>query len=316
MAMRGGAACRFEHVFDRGAVGIGAVHGEREPQRQATSTSGQLVRVVGGVPLAVVVDHIEVRRVLRVHHTGERRDSGKRARRSRTARTATCADRSPGSSASLDAREPLAHTRREEGGAAVGGIDVHPSCSRFAYARRRRRGRRRAPALVVPAVATTAHRAEPGSGSASRAATSAGPVRRSSTPGTTSGSTSMMRIVLATDECVCSLTANPKRRPPIHRHDAPGALACDHQRRKVGGRAALHEHATSSHGQPGEVAQESKCLVLGMHRARRLDPRDAGDRRARHDHVEQQRRLRGRGRNERQERGLSHEITDGASTSL
>ncbi len=84
--------------------------------------------------------------------------------------------------------------------------------------------------------------------------------------------------------------------------------------RQVRGRTALDEHAARAGGQAREVAQEAQRLVLGVHRARRLDPRDPGDRRARHDHVEQERRLRRRGRDEceearavaRDDRGRQH----------
>ena len=57
------------------------------------------------------------------------------------------------------------------------------------------------PAFVLPAFATTAH-TDAGSSQVASVAASASPVRRSSTSGTSSGSTSRRCIVLRTDECV------------------------------------------------------------------------------------------------------------------
>ena len=53
---------------------------------------------------------------------------------------------------------------------------------------------------------------------------------------------------------------------------------------QVRGGAARHEHAARGGRQPGEIAQESECLVLRVHRARSLLPRNARQRRRRNGH--------------------------------
>ena len=153
---RRSCACGREHPFDRVAVRVGAVHGEREPQRQAARPPGELVRVVGRVPpVGLVVDHVEVRRVLRVHRAGERGVAVEQ-RRAVERRVQPLVRVDHERVGVLDAGEPLAHARCEQRGAAVRRVDVHPDAALAAHRARRRRGRRRGPALVVPAVATTA----------------------------------------------------------------------------------------------------------------------------------------------------------------
>ena len=155
------------------------------------------------------------------------------------------------------------------------------------------------PAFVVPAVATTAN-TESGSPSASSAACSVLPVSRSSSVSTISGSTSMIRNAFATDEWVWSLTATRQRgrsgrgRPLRH-------VACHDEGGEVPGRAPGDEAPTGFGGQPREVGDEPQRLVLRVHRAGALEPRDRLQRRCRHHHVEQQRRLRRRGRDEGEE---------------
>src|SRR4051794_9715240 len=57
-------------ALDRVAVGVGAVHGQREPERQAAGAAGQLDREVGRVPLALDGDRVEVAGVLGVRGAG------------------------------------------------------------------------------------------------------------------------------------------------------------------------------------------------------------------------------------------------------
>ena len=96
------------------------------------------------------------------------------------------------------------------------------------------------PAFVVPAVATTAQ-TDAGSPSASSAACSVAPVRRSSSVATTNGSTSMMRSAFTTDEWVWSLTATRQRAG--RRGAALRGLARDDEGREVAGRPARDEAA-------------------------------------------------------------------------
>ena len=121
------------------------------------------------------------------------------------------------------------------------------------------------PVFVVPAVATTAQTA-PASGSASSAARRAAPVSRSSAPvGTTSGSTSMIRSVLTSDECAWSASATRQRGRSV----APlgGGRPRGDERREVAGRAAGHEAAAGRRREVGEVGQPAQRLVLGVDRA-------------------------------------------------
>ena len=76
-------------------VGVGAVRGEAEPERQATGAPRQVVGVVARVPrlVARVVEHVEVLGVLRVGAVGRCSGRGRSAHTSRTGRTATCEGR-------------------------------------------------------------------------------------------------------------------------------------------------------------------------------------------------------------------------------
>ena len=116
----------------------------------------------------------------------------------------------------------------------------------------------------------------------------------------------------AIEECASELTATRHRRPagssrpalgpPVGR-PALGHLTGDDQRRQVGGRSAGDEAAARGRRQPGPVGDQAQHLVLRVDRARGLQPGDALDRRAGDQHVEQQRRLGRRGRDEAEEAG-------------
>jgi hypothetical protein len=90
------------------------------------------------------------------------------------------------------------------------------------------------------------------------------------------------------------------RGPPL---PVGGGVAGHDQSREVAGRSTRHEAATGAGGKPGQPGQYGERLVLRSYRTCRLQPRGALDRRARHDHVEQQGRLGGGGGDERQEAG-------------
>ena len=117
----------------------------------------------------------------------------------------------------LDSVEPVADARREQRGAAVRGVDVHPEAAVAAHRARSRRGRRRCRrSSCPPSRRPRRHRqlrhrrlgwdlrARP------RASRRSCDRLRSST---TNGRTSRSRIVLAIDEWVCSLTAMRSRCP-------------------------------------------------------------------------------------------------------
>ena len=78
-------------------------------------------------------------------------------------------------------------------------------------------------------------------------------------------------------------------------------LAGDHERRQVSGRTTRDETSARGRREPGEVGEEPQRLVLGVDRARRLQPRRRVDRRRRDDRVEHERGLGRRGRDEREE---------------
>ncbi len=158
------------------------------------------------------------------------------------------------------------------------------------------------PALVVPAVATTAMTSS-ARGCPSRAARSARPVSRWSSVGTTSASTPMTWRALPTEEWASSLTATSglcrsEPAPPV-----AGRVAGHHERREVPGRAARHEAAAGPGGQAGRPGDDLERLVLGDHDAGRLQPRRPVQRGAGDEHVEEERRLGRGGRDEGQEAG-------------
>ena len=89
------AACRVivEDRLDRVAVRVGPVGREREPQREPAGPPREVVRVVARVPLGGRVQRVEVGGLLDVRGRAPSPGRGTGARRRRTARTATCADR-------------------------------------------------------------------------------------------------------------------------------------------------------------------------------------------------------------------------------
>ena len=151
-AMRSAAArVGREHALDRVAVRVGAVDREREPQRQARGRAGS-----GGTRSRTGSSR-RLRRGSRrgttrpgCAPTGRSAGRGRAAPRSRTARTATCAGRSTSESACSMPANRSRDARREQRGAAVGRVDVHPDPAVAAHAPRRRRGRRRDPRWSCP----------------------------------------------------------------------------------------------------------------------------------------------------------------------
>ena len=154
----GGHPSGGERGLDRLGVGVGAVRGEAEPQRQASRPTREVVGVVARVPRFVGrvggVEHVEVLGVLRVRPTGDRRIAvQQRARVERREEPLVWIDDE--AVGAFDPVETSADTRRGERCAAVRAVDVEP------------RGERRAtsaapcrssitPTFVVPDVATTA----------------------------------------------------------------------------------------------------------------------------------------------------------------
>ena len=82
---------------------------------------------------------------------------------------------------------------------------------------------------------------------------------------------------------------------------ALGHLPRHDERRQVAGGPTGDEASTCRIRQPRPVRDQPEHLVLGMNRACGFQPGDALNRGARDEHVEQQRRLGGRGRDEAQE---------------
>ena len=108
--------------------------------------------------------------------------------------------------------------------------------------------------------------------------------------------------MLVIEECASSLTATRQRRPAAAGPRLPlGHLARDDQGGQVPGRTPGDEAAARRLRHPGPVGDQPQHHVLGVDRARRLQPGDALDRRARDQHVEQQRGLGRRGRDEAEE---------------
>ncbi len=105
--------------------------------------------------------------------------------------------------------------------------------------------------------------------------------------------------MLAIDEWVCALTA--MRTGSANEPDVARAVTRDGERGEVRSRTTLYEAAAGVRREPGEVGEEAQRLVLGVHRARRLQPGDPAHRRCGHDHVEEQGRLGGCSRDEREE---------------
>jgi alpha,alpha-trehalose phosphorylase len=124
--LRRGLPGQVERGLDRRGVGLGSVYRQREPQRQAPSPPGEVIRVVGRVPLLWrVVDDVEVGGVLRVHRPGEPRVAVEQ--RGAVERgeqpLVRVHDERVGV---LDAVVPVPDARREQAGAAVGAVHVEP----------------------------------------------------------------------------------------------------------------------------------------------------------------------------------------------
>ncbi len=92
---RGGPAGDGQPGLHGVAVGVGAVDGQGEPQRQPPGPPGQVVGVVARIPLlrVVGVEHVEVRRRPGCARPWPGWAGGRGGRRSRRGRTATCGDR-------------------------------------------------------------------------------------------------------------------------------------------------------------------------------------------------------------------------------
>ena len=156
------------------------------------------------------------------------------------------------------------------------------------------------PALVVPAVATTpmtsARR-----GSSRSAARRAAPVRRWSCVATVSVPIPSTWRALPTDECRVLAQSNEGTQRCCGAAPVLGRVAGHHQSRQVARRSTGDEAAACSLGEVRLRRQHPEGLVLGHHDASRFEPGRAVQRRARDEHVEEQRGLGGRGRDERQE---------------
>ena len=223
-------------------------------KRQPAGPSGQVVGVVARVPFLgiVAVEDVEVRGVLGVDRLGQ---------------IGLAVDQR----GAVEGREqPLVGIDDERVGPFEAG-ELGPG-PRARTAPRRRRHRRcgttasapaatsatparssTMPALVVPAVATTAMTSS-ARGCASRAARSAAPVRRWSSVGTTSASTPMTCRALPTEEWASSLTAISGSGRSEPAAPVAGRVAGHHEGGEVPGRAAGHEAAAG----PGREAGRAR----------------------------------------------------------
>ena len=128
-AMRSAALLRDGQArLDRVAVGVEAVHGHGEPQRQPAGPARQVEGVVARIPLlgVLAVQHLEVLRVLGVHRLGQVGLSvdQRGAVEGREQPLVGVDDERVGP---LESGELLAHRRGEERRrAAVGAVDVEP----------------------------------------------------------------------------------------------------------------------------------------------------------------------------------------------
>ena len=149
------------------------------------------------------------------------------------------------------------------------------------------------PALVVPAVATAANTPS----APSSAARSASPcIRPASSAGTGSTSTSMKRAAARTEEWTSSLHATRQRSgAPPRSWRACSRAACSADRLPLV--PPWTKQPPALRGQPGEVGEPAQRLVLGVHRARALEPAAAVDRAG----AEQQLDVGGGGRRRRRD---------------
>ena len=197
---------------------------------------------------------------------------------------------------SKSARRDGARERRQP----VRPVDVQPQAALGAHVGERPRGRRRCRSSWCPRCRPPRRRrrgrARPAPWPA--AEPSSRPVPST---GTASTSTSMTRAALAIEECASALQATTQRVRALAPRGGPArvwraATSAD----RLPSVPPCTKTPPASAGQPDQVGDPAQRLVLGVHRARALEPRAAVDRRGPDDHVEERRRLRGRPRDERQ----------------
>ncbi len=288
---------RGEHRLDGVAVGVGAVDGEREPQRQAPGPPGQVEGVVARVerpaPRRPRGRPPGTRRAGRAP-AGPPRGRGRGAPRSRTARTATCGGRPPSSrrarcrrsaAGPRGRRAPRRRRRRRRGTTARGRRATSATPARSSTI----------PALVVPAVATTP--TTDSSPASASVASSAAPVSRWSSAGTSSGSAPITCRALA-DRGVGLLADRDQRPGSDVRPRGPAVSRATRSAERLPIEPPETKQPPAESGRPAKPASTDEGLVLGPHRAGRLEPGGALERRARDDHVEEERRL---GRHRRDE---------------
>ena len=304
----GPVASGLQRRLDRRGVGIGSVRRQAEPERQATRPPSEVMGVVRGVPAScragvvpIVVKDVEVLGMLGVGVPGDLRvaiHQGARVERSEQP-FVRIDDEAVGA---LHAGEEMAHTGGGEAGAPVGAVDVEPGAETLrrigggsevvddAGVRRPRRGDdgEHSLAILVGEVldgGVDGRRREPAA-LVGRGEDEVGVHR----PGGLGDR--RVRPVAADDQASRAVVGAASVVSPLP--------AGGQQRRQVAGRAAADEHASGLGGKAGEVGDPAQRLVLGEHRAGSLDPRAGVDARRPDDKVEQDRRLGGRRRHERE----------------
>ncbi len=289
--------------LDGVGVRLDAVHGEREPERQAAGAPGQVVGVVGGVPLvALGVQHVQVGGVLGVHGTGELRvavdQRGAVERREQP--LVRVDDEGVGV---LDAVVALPDGGGEQARAAVGAVDVEPQAALAGDLGQ-------ALEVVDDALVGGAAGADDGDHRLRVRVGGQGGAQRLAGEPAVDGR-DLERLDADDVEGVLDrgvhLVGDCDPQPDLGATGstllgelAAGRVPGDDQGGEVAGRAAGDEGAAGRGRHARAVGYQAQHLVLGGDRAGRLQPGDALQRGAGDHHVEEQRGLGGGARDERQ----------------
>ena len=256
------------------------MHRQREPERQPARPARQVDR--------------RSRTGSTRRRTGSRRGSrragcgrpapaagrGRAARSSRTgANSHLCGSTMKLSACSIPANFG-AHRGRGERRAAVGAVDVHPQVALASQTSATPARSSMMPRLVVPAVATDREQALVAVCSAI-AASSASPVSRPRVVGRDPQHVDVHHLRGGDDRGVGLVGGgDPQPRGALAAALGQVGVAGGHQRRQVADRAARRRSSRRAcSGMPGEVGDPAQRLVLGVDRARALQPAAAVDRR-------------------------------------
>ena len=288
-----------QHGFDGLPVGVDAVDRHGEPEGEAPGPPGEVVGVVGGVPLlgGVGVHDVEIRGVLGVDGLGQMGlavEQGGTVERGKQPLVGIDDKRVD----QFDSVEAGPDRGREEGGAAVGPVDVEPplafagECSDAGQIVDDS-GVGGAPGghdgdhVIGPGVAIE-ERTDGGSGQPVVVARDEQALHAEDV-----GGLADRRVGFLAD-------GDHRTLGRLGPHAVVRGVPADHQAREVPGRSARDEAATGGFGQSGLGGDHRQGLVFGHRHAGRLQPGGAVHGGRGDHHVEQHGRLGGGGRNERQ----------------